>query len=50
MTKKNQNLQIFTSLWAMKPHDNTGKILSHEYLLEGKDAGFDGLALDLRSK
>ena len=48
MTKKNQNLQIFTSLWAMKPHDNTGKILSHEDIcLKVKDAGFDGLALDL---
>ena len=48
MKKNGQNLQIFTSLWSMKPHDNTGKILSHEDIcLKVKDAGFDGLALDL---
>ena len=32
----------------MKPHDNTGNILSHEDIcLKVKDAGFVGLALDL---
>ena len=32
----------------MKPHDNTGNILSHEDIcLKVKDAGFEGLALDL---
>ena len=48
MTKNGQNLKIFTSLWSMKPHDDTGKILSHEDIcFKVKDAEFDGLALDL---
>ena len=48
MKENKQRLQIYTSLWAMKPHDNTGKILSHEDIcLKVKDAGFSGLALDL---
>lgn len=48
MNKKNQRLKIFTSLWAMKPHDHTGSILTHEEICaKVKEAGFDGLALDL---
>ena len=48
MKKNKQRLQIYTSLWSMKPHDNTGNILSHEDIcLKVKDAGFAGLALDL---
>ena len=48
MKKNKQRLQIYTSLWSMKPHDNTGNILSHEDIcLKVKDAGFVGLALDL---
>ena len=48
MKENKQRLQVYTSLWAMKPHDNTGKILSHEDIcLKVKDAGFSGLALDL---
>ena len=48
MKENKQRLQIYTSLWSMKPHDNTGNILSHEDIcLKVKDAGFEGLALDL---
>ena len=48
MKKNKQRLQIYTSLWSMKPHDNTGNILSHEDIcIKVKDAGFVGLALDL---
>ena len=48
MKKNKQRLQIYTSLWSMKPHDNTGNILSHEDIcLKVKDGGFAGLALDL---
>ena len=48
MKKNKQRLQIYTSLWSMKPHDNTGNILSHEDIcIKVKDAGFAGLALDL---
>ena len=48
MKKNKQRLQIYTSLWSMKPHDNTGNTLSHEDIcLKVKDGGFVGLALDL---
>ncbi|MDE2788885.1 MAG: sugar phosphate isomerase/epimerase [Paracoccaceae bacterium] len=43
-----RQLKIFTSLWAMQPHDQTGIRLSHEKVCERvAGAGYDGLALDL---
>ena len=43
-----RNLKIYTSLWAMQPHDQTGDILPDEAIVEKvKAAGYDGMALDL---
>ncbi len=42
------DLQIYTSAWAMKPHDQTGVILSDaEIAAKVAEAGYAGLALDL---
>ncbi|MEL6701039.1 MAG: sugar phosphate isomerase/epimerase, partial [Pseudomonadota bacterium] len=41
-------LHIYTSAWAMKPHDDTGTILDDGAIAEMvADAGYAGLALDL---
>ena len=41
-------LKIYTSLWAMMPHDQSGVILSYEEICEKvAAAGYDGMALDL---
>ena len=41
-------LKVYTSLWAMMPHDTSGVILSYEEICEKVDAaGYDGMALDL---
>ena len=43
-----QNLKIYTSLWAMQPHDQTGVKLPYEQVCEMvADAGYDGMAIDL---
>ncbi len=43
-----QNLKVFTSLWAMQPHDQTGvKLPLADVCAMVADAGFDGLAIDL---
>jgi len=43
-----RNLHIYTSLWAMRPFDQTGEILPNEQIVEKvKDAGYHGMALDL---
>ena len=43
-----RRLRVFQSLWAMQPHDATGEILSHDRVCGMvRDAGFDGLAIDL---
>lgn len=43
-----RNLKIFTSLWAMQPHDATGEILPYEVVCEKvAAAGYHGLAIDL---
>ena len=48
MTLPNPQLKVFTSLWAMQPHDRSGAILSIEEVVNlVADAGFDGLAIDL---
>ena len=44
----NRDLKIFTSLWAMQPHDRTGEVLPYGRVCGMvRDAGFDGLAIDL---
>jgi len=41
-------LKVYTSLWAMMPHDLSGVILSYEEICEKvAAAGYDGMALDL---
>ena len=41
-------LKVYTSLWAMMPHDQSGVILSYEEICEKvAEAGYDGMALDL---
>lgn len=42
-----RNLQVYTSLWAMQPHDQTGVKLPYEQVVEMvAEAGFKGIALD----
>lgn len=41
-------LQVYTSLWAMQPHDQTGVKLPYDQVVEMvADAGYAGMALDL---
>lgn len=41
-------LQVFQSLWAMSPHDQSGETLPYDAICGMvKDAGFHGLAIDL---
>ena len=48
MEEPKRNLRLYTSLWAMRPHDQSGKILSYEHICEKvAAAGYDGLAIDL---
>ena len=43
-----RSLKVYTSLWAMMPHDQSGVILSYEEICEKvAAAGYDGIALDL---
>ena len=43
-----RSLKVYTSLWAMMPHDQSGVILSYEEICEKvAAAGYDGMALDL---
>ncbi len=43
-----KNLKIYTSLWAMQPHDQTGVKLPHDQVCEMvAAAGYDGMAIDL---
>lgn len=43
-----QSLRVFQSLWSMQPHDQSGEILPHDRVCGMvRDAGFDGLAIDL---
>ena len=43
-----RRLQVYTSLWAMQPHDPTGVKLPHDQVCEMvAGAGFDGMAIDL---
>ena len=43
-----RSLKVYTSLWAMMPHDQSGDILSYEEICEKVEAaGYDGMALDL---
>ena len=43
-----RRLQVFQSLWAMQPHDQTGEMLPLDRVCGMvRDAGFDGLAIDL---
>lgn len=43
-----RNLKIYTSLWAMQPHDQTGTKLPFDQVCEMvAEAGFDGMAIDL---
>jgi len=43
-----QELHVYTSAWAMKPHDQTGVVLPDaEIAAMVADAGYKGLALDL---
>ena len=43
-----RTLKVYTSLWAMMPHDQSGVILSYEEICEKvAAAGYDGMALDL---
>lgn len=43
-----RHLKVFQSLWAMQPHDQTREILPHDRVCGMvRDAGFDGLAIDL---
>ena len=48
MVKKPQQLKLYTSLWAMMPHDHAGVILPYEQICEMvADGGYDGMAIDL---
>lgn len=41
-------LEVYTSLWAMQPHDHTGRSLSYDEIVEKvAGAGYHGMALDL---
>ena len=43
-----RRLEVYTSLWAMQPHDQTGVKLPHEQVCAMvAEAGFKGLAIDL---
>lgn len=43
-----RRLQVYTSLWAMQPHDQTGVKLPYDQVCEMvAGAGFDGMAIDL---
>lgn len=43
-----RQLQTYTSLWAMQPHDQTGVKLPYDQVCEMvAGAGFDGMAIDL---
>ena len=43
-----RRLQVYTSLWAMQPHDQHGMKLPHDQVCEMvAAAGFDGMAIDL---
>ncbi len=43
-----RKLKVYTSLWAMQPHDQTGVKLPHDQVCEMvAQAGFDGMAIDL---
>jgi len=43
-----RNLHLYTSLWAMQPHDQTGVKLPYEEVCEMvASAGYHGMALDL---
>lgn len=43
-----RQLKVFTSLWAMQPHDASGEKLPLDAVCEKvAEAGFDGLAIDL---
>lgn len=42
-----QSLDVYTSLWAMQPHDQTGVKLPYDQVVEMvADAGYTGMALD----
>jgi hypothetical protein len=42
------SLKTYTSLWAMRPHDDTGTILTYdEVCAKVAEAGYDGMAIDL---
>ena len=48
MVGKPRQLKIYTSLWAMMPHDQTGEVLPYEQICEMvASAGYDGMAIDL---
>ena len=48
MEESKRNLKVYTSLWAMRPHDQRGEILSYEQICEMvAAAGYDGMAIDL---
>jgi len=43
----NQSLEVYMSLWAMQPHDQTGVKLPYEQVVEMvAEAGYKGMALD----
>ena len=43
-----RQLKIYTSLWAMMPHDDQGITLSYEEICaKVAEAGYDGMAIDL---
>lgn len=43
-----RRLQVYTSLWAMQPHDQSGIKLPYDQVCEMvAGAGFDGMAIDL---
>jgi hypothetical protein len=43
-----RNLKLYTSLWAMQPHDQTGVKLPYDQVVEMvAGAGYHGMALDL---
>ena len=43
-----RNLKVYTSLWAMRPHDDTGEMLGLDKICAMvAEADYDGLAIDL---
>ena len=43
-----QSLKVYTSLWAMQPHDQSGIKLPYDQVCKMvSNAGFDGMAIDL---